>query len=370
MRKRRVAVVGATGIAGQEALVALADHPWFEVTTVAASARTAGRPYRDAIRDKSGARQWWCREAPCEAVLDLGVGAASTPDPGSVGDVFYLIGSDAVVYSLIESDAARELEPRFARAVPTLSSASAYRYEADVPIIVPGVNMVSHLPLVEHQRRRRGWKGFLLPQSNCTVVGLVVSLKPLLDAFGLRRVLLTTMQGISGAGRAGGVLGLDMLDNLIPYIPKEEEKVASEAGKILGRLVEGGIEPYPAPVGSTCTRAAVIDGHTAAVTVETERPCDPAGAAEAMRAFRGDYGGLDLPSAPRRPIIVHEDPFRPQPRLDRDAEGGMATSVGRLRPEPALQNGLKYVALAHNARLGAAKGLVLLAEYLAQTSQL
>jgi aspartate-semialdehyde dehydrogenase len=360
MRKRRVAVVGATGIAGQEALVALADHPWFEVATVAASARTARRPYRDAIRDKSGARQWWCREEPSEGVLDLEVVDASTLDPASVD----------LVFSLIESDAARELEPRFARAVPTLSSASAYRYEPDMPIIVPGVNMVSHLPLIEHQRRQRGWKGYLLPQSNCTVVGLVVSLKPLVDTFGVRRVLLTTMQGISGAGRAGGVLGLDMLDNLIPYIPKEEEKVASEAAKILGRLVEGGIEPYPAPVGSTCTRAAVIDGHTAAVTIETKRPCDPAAAAEAMRSFRGDYGGLELPSAPRRPIIVHDDPFRPQPRLDRDAEGGMATSVGRLRPEPALSNGLKYVALSHNARLGAAKGLVLLAEYLAQTGQL
>src|SRR5262249_33851845 len=151
-------------------------------------------------------------------------------------------------------------------------------------------------PLVQHQRRQRGWKGFLLPQSNCTVVGLVVSLKPLVDAFGVRRVLLTTMQGISGAGRAGGVLGLPMLHNLIRYRPREGETVASEAGKILGRLAEGGIEPPPAPVGATCTRAAVIDGHTAAVTVETERPCEPAAAAEAMRFFRGDYGGLDLPS--------------------------------------------------------------------------
>ncbi len=360
MRKRRVAVVGATGIAGQQALVALTDHPWFELTTVAASARTAGRPYRDAIRDKSGARLWWCREEPPEAALDLVVEDAATLDPGSVD----------LVLSLIESDAARELEPRFARAVPTLSSASAYRYEPDVPILVPGVNMVAHLPLVEHQRRQRGWKGFLLPQSNCTVVGVVVPLKPLVDAFGVRRVLLTTMQGISGAGRTGGVLGLDMLDNLIPYVPKEEEKVASEAGKILGRLVEGGIEPYPAPVGATCTRAAVLDGHTAAIAVETERPCDPAAAAEAMRAFAGDYGGLDLPSAPRRPIVVHDDPFRPQPRLDRDADGGMATSVGRLRAEPALQNGLKFVSLSHNTRLGAAKGLVLTGEYLAQAGLL
>jgi aspartate-semialdehyde dehydrogenase len=360
MRKRRVAVVGATGIAGQQALVALADHPWFEVTALAASARTAGRPYRDAIRDKSGARLWWCREEPSDAVLDLPVQDAATLDPGAVD----------LVLSLIESDAARELEPRFARAVPTLSSASAYRYETDVPVLVPGVNMVSHLPLIEHQRRLRGWKGFLLPQSNCTVVGLVVSLKPLVDAFGVRRTLVSTMQAISGAGRAGGTLALDLCDNLIPYIPKEEEKVATEAGKILGRLVEGGIQPHPAPVGATCTRAAVLDGHTAAVAVETERPCDAAAAAEVMRAFRGDYGGLDLPSAPRRPIIVHDDPFRPQPRLDRDAEGGMATSVGRLRPEPALTNGIKYVALSHNTQLGAAKGLVLVGEYLAQAGLL
>ncbi len=324
------------------------------MTALAASARSAGRPYRDAIRDKNGARLWWCREEPAAAMLDLEVQEAAALDPGLVD----------VVFSLVESDAARDLEPRFARAVPTLSSASAYRYEPDVPILVPGVNMAAHLPLIEHQRRQRGWSGYLLPQSNCTVVGLVVSLKPLVDAFGVRRVLLTTMQGISGAGRAGGVLALDMVDNLVPYIPKEEEKVATEAGKILGRLVEGGIEPHPAPVGATCTRAAVLDGHTAAVAVETERPCDPAAAADAMRSFAGDYGGLDLPSAPRRPIIVHDDPFRPQPRLDRDAEGGMAASVGRLRPEPALPNGLKYVALAHNTRLGAAKGLVLVAEYL------
>lgn len=355
MRKRRVAVVGATGIAGQQALVALDRHPWFEVTAVAASARTAGRPYGEAIRSASGARLWWCREEPPDAVLGLPVQDAAHLDPGSID----------LVMSLIESDAARALEPRFAAVVPTLSSASAYRYEADVPILVPGVNMVAHLPLVAHQRTQRGWKGFLLPQSNCTVVGLVVSLKPLVDAFGVRRVLLTTMQGISGAGRAGGVLGLDMIDNLIPYIPKEEEKVAREAGKILGRLAEGGVEPYPAAVGATCTRAAVLDGHTAAIAVETERPCDPAAAAEAMRGFAADYAGLDLPSAPRRPIIVHDDPFRPQPRLDRDADGGMATSVGRLRPEPALANGLKYVALSHNTRLGAAKGLVLVAEYLA-----
>jgi len=354
MKKLRVAVVGATGIAGQEALVALADHPWFEVTTLAASARTAGKPYREAIRTESGARLWWCREEPSPAVLDLIVQDAAAVDPEGID----------LVFSLIEAEAARELEPRFARAVPVLSSASAFRYEPDVPILVPGVNMVAHLPLIERQRRERGWKGFVLPQSNCTVVGLVVSAKPLVDAFGLRRVLLTTMQAVSGAGRAGGVLSLDMLDNLIPFIPKEEEKVAREAGKIFGTLSNGTIAPHPAPVGATCTRAPVLDGHTAAVTIETARPCPPEAAIEALRAFRGDYAGLGLPSAPRQPIIVHDDPFRPQPRLDRDAEGGMAVSVGRVRAEPALEHGLKYVCLSHNTRIGAARGLVLVAEYL------
>lgn len=354
MSKLRAAVVGATGIAGQQALVALDGHPWFEVTTVAASARTAGRPYGEAIRAENGARLWWCREEPPASMTDLVVEEAAKLDPGSVD----------VVFSLIEADAARELEPRFAAAVPVFSSASAFRYEEDVPILVPGVNMVAHFPLVERQRRNRGWKGFVLPQSNCTVVGISISLKPVADAFGLRRALCTTMQGASGAGRAGGVLALDLVDNLVPYIPKEEEKVAREAGKILGTLGEGGIVPHPAKVGATCTRAAVVDGHTAAVTVETERPASPADVAEVMRAWRADYAGMNLPSAPAHPIFVHDDPFRPQPRLDRDREGGMSTSVGRIRAEPALANGVKWVALSHNTQIGAAKGLVLVAEYL------
>jgi len=354
MKKLRVAVVGATGIAGQQALVALEGHPWFTVTTLAASARTAGKPYAEAIRSESGARLWWGKSDPSPDVTGLVVQDAAKMDPGSVD----------LILSCIDADAARKLEPGFAAATPTLSSASAFRYETDTPVLVPGVNMVAHFRLVEHQRKQRGWKGFVLPQSNCTTVGLVVSLKPLVDRFGVKRVLLTTMQAISGAGRAGGVLGLDMIDNFVPFIPKEEEKVARETGKILGRLGEGTIVDYPALVGATCTRAAVLDGHTASVSVETERPCSPAEAAAAMREFAGDYAGMDLPSAPSRPIIVHDDPFRPQPRLDRDAEGGMATSVGRLRPEPALPNGLKYVCLSHNTQIGASKGLVLTAEYL------
>ena len=222
----------------------------------------------------------------------------------------------------------------------------------------------------EVQRKRRGWKGFVLPGPNCTTVGLAISLKPLLDAFGLSRVLMTSMQGISGAGRSPGVTALDIIDNIIPYIPKEEEKVAAETGKILGRLGEGGIVPHPAPVGATCTRVAVLDGHTLAVSIEAEKPCTPEAAIAAFRGFRPDYAGLDLPNAPGRPIVVHDDPFRPQPRFDRNAENGMATSVGRVRPEPALRNGLKYVVLSHNTRMGAAQGGVLVAEYLCRTGLL
>jgi aspartate-semialdehyde dehydrogenase len=354
MRKRKVAVVGATGIAGQQFLAALVDHPWFEVAGLAASARSAGKPLRDALRDASGARRWWCREEPAAHVLDLVVEDASRLDASRFD----------VVFSAVEAEPARELEPIYARTTPVLSTASAFRYEADTPIAVPGVNVVAHLPLLEHQRKQRGWKGFVLPQSNCTVVGIVVSLKPLVDAFGVRCVIATTMQGISGAGRSPGVVALDILDNIIPFIPKEEEKVAREVGKILGRVNEGAIVDYPAPVGATCTRAAVLDGHTAAITVQLGKPCSPDEAAALLGAWKPDYAGLNLPSAPRRPITVHDDPYRPQPRLDRDIDGGMSTSVGRLRYEPALEHALKYVALAHNTRLGAAKGQVLVAEHL------
>jgi aspartate-semialdehyde dehydrogenase len=355
MQKRRVAVVGATGIAGQQFLASLAGHPWFDVVALAASERSAGKPYGEAIRDASGARRWWVAGAePAPEFLRLPVEDAAKLDVGRVD----------LVFAAVESDAARELEPVYARAVPVVSTAAAFRYETDVPISLPGVNLAAHLPLVDEQRRRRGWKGFVLPLPNCTTVALAISLKPLLDRFGIARVLMTSLQGISGAGRSPGVAALDIVDNVIPFIPKEEEKVAKETAKILGRLGEGGIAPHHAPIGATCTRVGVLDGHTLAVTVETEQPCDPAAAAEAMRAFRADYAGLGLPSAPAQPLIVHDDPYRPQPRLDRDAEGGMATSVGRLRPEPAVSHGLKYVALSHNTRMGAAHGAVLVAEYL------
>jgi aspartate-semialdehyde dehydrogenase len=352
--KKRVAVVGATGIAGQQCLVALDGHPWFEVVKLAASERSAGRPYAAAIRDpQTGARRWWCNEEPPAAVLELPVENAADLD---------LAGVD-VLFSAIESDAAKILEPKYAQRVPVLSTASAFRHEEDVPILVPGVNF-AHTGLIDMQRRRRKWRGFIVPLPNCTTMGLVITLKPLLDHFGLESVLMTSMQGISGAGRSPGVVGLDIVDNILPYIPGEEEKVARETGKILGTLGEGGIVPTRGPVSATCTRAAVLEGHTESVSVSTTRACTPEEVSAAFRASGASLAGLDLPSAPRRLITVHDDPYRPQPRLDRDADGGMTTSVGRVRAEPGLTHGIKYVLVSHNTKMGAAKGAVLVAEYL------
>ena len=349
--RKRVAVVGATGIAGQQFLAALDGHPWLEVVLLAASERSAGKPYKDAIRDtKTGARRWWCTTEPPAAVLEL---------PVHNGDGLDIAGID-IVFSAVASDAARVLEPQYAKTAAVLSTASAFRYEDDVPIMVPGVNL-AHAAQIDTQRRLRGWRGFIAPLPNCTTMGLVVTLKPLLDRFGLQRVVMTSMQGISGAGLSPGVAALEIVDNIIPYIPGEEEKVARETAKILGATL---------PVSATCTRAAVTEGHTEAVTASLGTRATPADVAGAFREFGAEFVRLGLPSAPARMITVHDDPFRPQPRLDRDADGGMTTSVGRIRDDVALDNGMKYVLVSHNTQMGAAKGAVLTAEYLVTTGHI
>lgn len=354
-RERKVAVVGATGVAGQQFVAALRGHPWFRITAVAASERSAGQSYADALRDRStGARNWYCDEEPDESVLRLRVLDARDLDPTSVD----------LVFTAIESDAAREIEPRLAEARPVFSTASAFRYEPDVPIAVPGVNL-DHLAIVAEQRRR-GWKGFVVPLPNCTTMGLVITLKPLADAFGLRRVIVTTMQGLSGAGRSPGVQALDILDNIIPFIAKEEEKVAKETGKILGRVTGNVFEPAKIPVSATCTRANVREGHTESVHVDLTREASAEAIRSAFEEFGHSFCERRLPSAPRRMIVVHDDPYRPQPRLDRDVDGGMVTSVGRIRVD---ENGLRYLLVSHNTKMGAAKGAVLVAEHMVDTGE-
>lgn len=352
--KKRVAVVGATGVAGQQFLVALRQHPWFEVGLLAASERSAGKTYAEAIRDpKTGARQWWCQEDPPADMLDVPVQAAWPLD---------LDGID-LVFTAVESGPAHELEPRYAATTPVVSTASAFRRDPDVPLLIPGVNL-DHADLIPRQRSNRGWQGFIVTQPNCTIIGLVITLKPLFDRFGLQRVVMTSMQGLSGAGRSPGVIGMDTIDNIIPFISGEEEKVEAESAKILGRLENGQIRPAAFPVSATCTRVPVLEGHTESVLVSLAEPCSVDDARAALRDFGREFTEMELPSAPDHMIVVHDDPYRPQPRLDRDAEDGMATSVGRLRADAALDNGLKYVLVSHNTKMGAAKGAVLTAEYL------
>jgi aspartate-semialdehyde dehydrogenase len=351
--RRRVAVLGATGVAGQQFLVSLENHPWFDLVQLAASPRSAGKPYCEAISDASGHLRWGCQEPLPPDFAGREVIAADDLDPGDVD----------LVFSAVESDAARALEERLAPHVPVVSTASAFRYEDDVPIIIPGVNH-EHAALIKRQQRERGWKGFVTPIPNCTTTGLAMALAPLVRSFGVRAAIMTSLQALSGAGRSPGVVGLDILDNVIPYIPKEEEKVQRETAKILGRLDGDRVVPLDLPVSATCTRVNVRDGHTETVCASLGRAASLDEVEGAMGAFGREFTDLGLPSAPPELIRVVRDPYRPQPRVDRTLNDGMTTVVGRLREDPVLPNGVRFVLLSHNTKLGAAKGATLVAEYL------
>jgi aspartate-semialdehyde dehydrogenase len=353
MGKKRVAVIGATGVAGQQFLAALSNHPWFEVTMLAASERSAGKAYADAITGADGAFRWYCQEPLDPAFAGIPVQDASRLDVSAVD----------VVFSAVESEAARHLEPLYAKTTAVVSTASAFRYDADVPIFIPGVNL-DHDRLIAAQRTSRGWSGFVTPVPNCTTTGLAMTLKPLQEAFGIQTVIMTSLQGLSGAGRSPGVVALDIVDNVLPYIPKEEEKVETETRKILGAVSGDGVEPAAFRVSATCTRVPVLEGHTEAVWVSLAAQATVEDVKMAMRRFGTDFVALGLPSCPPALIDVSEDPYRPQPRFDRDREGGMLTAVGRVRADQALPNGIKYVLVSHNTKMGAAKGAILVAEYL------
>ncbi len=356
MKKIPVAVVGATGLAGQQFLAALARHPRFEIAKLAASSRSAGKPYRDAIREANGQLRWYAGGAPWAG--DQPPGGLPVEDAAQL-DVRGL----GVVFSAVESEPARELEPRYAKDVPVVSTASAFRYENDVPILIPGVNL-GHAKLIDAQRKKRGWKGFVTPNPNCTTTGLAMTLAPLHERFGVAKVFMTSMQACSGAGRSPGVIGLDIIDNVVPYIAKEEEKVEKETKKILGVLRGEEIEPAPFSVSCTCTRVPVLEGHTESVFVELQRPASETDVKSAWREFGAAFTAKKHPSSPERLIHVLDDPYRPQPRLDRDTEDGMATTVGRLRKDDSLANGWKYLLVSHNTKMGAAKGAILVAEHL------
>ncbi len=328
----------------------LARHSWFEVVGVSSSSASAGRPYGEFLAGTDVGRS--LPQPQMDRLFRMVVEDSAHFDPAAAD----------LLFSALPSAPAQKLEAQYARSTPVVSTSSAFRMEPDTPILLGGVN-TEHTGLLETQQRNRCWKGFVAPKPNCAVAGLATTLAPLRDTFGLRSAVVTTMQAVSGAGLSPGVRAFDVLGNIIPYIPREEQKVACEPRKILGRMDDGRIELASFSVDATCTRVPVLDGHLMSVYVRTERPISPGEARRAFESFGRDAPTRGLPSSPKRTITVCENEAGPQPRLDRDREGGMTVTVGRLRSGGA--EGLRYLCLVHNTKLGAAKGAVLTAEYLA-----
>ena len=328
-----VGILGATGAVGQRFIEALADHPWFELTALAASERSAGKPYARAAN--------WRLSSPLPDEIGEQVVVSMKPEE---------VEAD-LVFSALPADVARTVEPAFARAgAMVASNASAFRQEPDVPLLIPEVNS-DHLGLLEIQREARGWDGAIVTNPNCSVIMLAVTLKPLMQ-FGITDVKVATMQAVSGAGY-NGVSSMAILDNVVPYIGGEEEKVENEAQKLLGRFDGSSVVNAEFGVSASCHRVPVLDGHTEAVWITMADDPTPA---EVRDAFLNFDPGLNLPTEPERVIIVRDEPDRPQPRLDRDAGGGMSVSVGRIR------EGIRYITMGHNTVRGAAGASVLNAE--------
>lgn len=340
----RVGILGATGTVGQRMLSLLDDHPWFTVTALAASEQSAGKRYADAAS--------WQLDQPMPAwASDMIVAECK---PGLDCD-FVLSGLDNAV--------AGEIEEAFAAAgYPVISNAKNHRMEPDVPLVIPEVN-AGHLDAVARQKANRGWrKGFIVTNPNCSTVGLVCALKPLQEAFGVTKVVVTTMQAISGAGYPG-VPSLDILDNVVPFIKGEEEKMQAETLKLLGRYDGERFTDADIAVSAHCNRVHVRDGHLECVSVELGTQASAEDVLAAWRTYIPSIAELRLPSAPTPFVIVRDEENRPQPRRDREAGRGMAVSVGRLRKCPILH--WKFVVLSHNTVRGAAGAAVVDAELLA-----
>lgn len=352
MERKKVAIIGVTGSVGQEFVQSLDNHPWFEVTQIAASKRSAGKNYLDAIRDPSGIIAWDVEGEIPKYIKSMRVKSINELDTSQLD----------LVFSAVESEAAKDIETKMAADLPVISTSSAYRYEDDVPILIPGIND-EQAELLEIQKKNRNWKGWIAPLPNCTTTGLAITLKPLFEKYGAKKVMMTSMQAISGGGRSG-VSAMGITDNILPYIPKEEEKVRVETRKILGKLKDGKIEDADIRVSCTCTRVPVIDGHTESVFVETTKDIDPAKAKELYEFYNRNISVEGLPSAPKDYYAFHKDPTRPQPRMERSVGGGMTTTIGRVEKEELFDNGLKYMLFSHNKKMGSAKGAILLAEML------
>ncbi len=345
MDKIKVGVLGATGLVGQVFVSLLAEHPWFELEYLGASKASAGKKYKEVAK-----------------------GYCPLPLPSSITDEIVrevkpeeIPNEIEILFSALPSQVAENIEVDLAkRGFVVISNASPLRLDEDIPLINPEVNL-DHLDLIHIQKKNRKWKGVIVKNPNCTTAILTLTLKPLMDNFGIKRVIVTTMQGLSGAGYPG-VPSLQIVDNLIPFIPKEEYKVENETLKILGNFTNNRILVAKMRITATCTRVPVLDGHTEAVFVELYRETTPEEVMKVFNEFKSKPQEMKLPTAPERPIVVKMEEDRPQPRLDRLEGRGMSVVVGRIRLDEALTPGIKYVALGHNLLRGAAGIAVLIAE--------
>ncbi len=334
----KAAILGATGLVGQRFVQLLNDHSWFEISALTGSERSVGMVYGAAVN-------WRMERQLKQKIGELTVQSSDPKD----------IDAD-VVFSALPADQALGIEEAFAReGYAVVSNASAHRMDPDVPLMNPEANF-SHLSLLDEQRRKRKWDGAIVTNPNCTTAVLSLSLKPVSDAFGIRNVVVSSMQATSGAGYPG-VSSLDIIDNVIPFIKEEEEKVQRETKKILGGIGQSA----EFNVSASCHRVPVIDGHTEAVFVQTEKAAQPEEVVKCMAEFTAEPQKLKLPSAPERPLIVKSEEDRPQPRFDRNEGHGMSVVVGRVRKDTVF-DGVKYVALGHNTVRGAAGCAILIAE--------
>jgi aspartate-semialdehyde dehydrogenase len=340
--KLPVGILGATGVVGQRFIQMLEGHPWFEVAWLAASDRSEGRPYAEAAR-------WRLKTAIPDNVAKMTVTAAQ-PD-----------GAPKIIFAALDASIARELEPQFAAAgCAVISNSSALRMQADVPLVIPEVNG-DHIRLIDKQSWRSQSGGYVVTNPNCCAIGLALALAPLHRAFTLEAVMAVTMQAVSGAGYPG-VPSLDILGNVIPYIPKEEEKMEEETQKLLGTLNGARVVPAPFAMSAQCNRVAVEDGHTESIAIRLKQKAKAEEIIAAWNDFRAEPQQLRLPSAPEQPIVYMTAPDRPQPRFDVDLGAGMTTAVGRLRKCNVLD--WKFTVLSHNTIRGAAGAALLNAELL------
>lgn len=349
MPNYNIGILGATGAVGQKFIRLLQNHPWFTISALGASSRSAGKVYKEAAN--------WIESTPMpESVAGLKVKECV---PSAFSDVDF-------VFSGLDSAFAGDIEMAFAKAgFPVISNAKNYRTDPDVPLLIPEVNP-GHIELIRKQTISESGKGWIATNPNCVTVPLTTSLKPLHDHYGLKSVILTSMQAVSGAGYPG-VPSLDILGNVIPHIGGEEPKIEAEPLKILGNLENGEFSHADFPIQATATRVPVINGHLLSIAVElNQKPGSAEEVIDLFKNWKSPIADLELPSAPHYPIYYYDDPQYPQPRMNADSEGGMRTAVGRMRTSNVLD--LSFVAMAHNTVRGAAGGAVLNAELLVKKS--